>query len=246
VASTTYLSSGRRKPRRQRRTRWPLWAVLAIAFGALLVLLAGAAFGAIILHGRGELRAAAMQERDLQVSDVRLSRPLMPGGAADLLLSVRNLNAFGARVDQVTLVGALRKAKPAGCTSKVSGPVTRPGGYRLPLADQVLVGAGVKKDVVVHTAFTLAGSAKAGCGFTVEVDVSATQLTPIASPTTVNPTTAPTGTTPPHHSLPPTDAPTLTPATSQATPPPAATSDCDPADPTCVVALDPDPLRAVG
>jgi hypothetical protein len=213
VASTTYLSSGRRKPRRQRRTRWPLWAVLAIAFGALLVLLAGAAFGAIILHGRGELR---------------------------------NLNAFGARVDQVTLVGALRKAKPAGCTSKVSGPVTRPGGYRLPLADQVLVGAGVKKDVVVHTAFTLAGSAKAGCGFTVEVDVSATQLTPIASPTTVNPTTAPTGTTPPHHSLPPTDAPTLTPATSQATPPPAATSDCDPADPTCVVALDPDPLRAVG
>lgn len=235
---TTYISTARRRPRRQRHTRGPLWAVLAIVIGAALVITAGIAFGAIILHGRGVLSASAVQERDLQVSDVRLSRPLMPGGAVDLLLSVRNPNAFGARVDQVTLVGALRKAKPAGCTSKVGGPVTRPAGYRLPLADQVLVGAGVKKNVVVHAAFTLAGSAKSGCGFTAEVDVSATQLPSTASPTAVDPTTAPTSTAPTfNHTLPPIDPPTVTPV--PVTPPTVGGGgDCDPADPTCLVALD--------
>jgi hypothetical protein len=231
VTGSTYISSGRRKPRRQRHTRWPLWAVLSIVFGALLVLLAGAAFGAIILHGRGVLRVAAGQEQDLQVSDVRLSRPLMPGGASDLLLSVRNPNAFGTRVDRITLVGALRNAKPAHCTSRVGGPLTRTAGYHLPLADQVLVGAGVKKSVVVHAAFTLAGSAKSGCGFLAEVDVSATQLTPTASPAVTGPVPAPTSTTPSvTHSLPPVTIP-VTPPTQ------AGGDDCDPVDPLCAATL---------
>lgn len=221
MTSTIYSTKGGRKARRRaaRRRRWPLWAVLVIALGAAMLLFAAVASAAIILHGRGTLQAPASTEQDLQVSDVRLSRPLVPGGAADLLLSVRNPNAFGTRVDQITLVGALRKANPAGCTSKVGGPVTKPAGYRLPPADQVLVGAGMKKDVVVHAAFTLAGSAKTGCGFTVEVDVSATQLTPTASPTTVDPTTASTSTTNPAEptSAPVTTAPTTTAPTAAPT-----------------------------
>lgn len=238
MTSTIYSTKDGRNARRRasRRRRWPLWAVLVIAFGAVLVVFAAVASAAIILHGRGVLEAPAGMEQNLQVSDVRLSRPLMPGGAADLLLSVRNPNAFGTRVDRITLVGALRKAKPAGCTSKVSGPVTKPAGYRLPPADQVLVGAGAKKDVVVHAAFTLAGSAKTGCGFTAEVDVSATQLTPTASPTTVKPSTAPTSTTPPTE---PTTAPTsIEPTTTTEITlvppgiPPSMEVDCDPNDPS--------------
>jgi hypothetical protein len=232
MVTSTYSSTGGRKSRRQRnrRRRWPLWAVLVIALGSALVLFAAVASAAIILHGRGVLEAPASTEQNLRVSDVRLSAPLRPGGTVDLLLSVRNPNAFGTRVDRITLVGALRKAKPAGCTSKVSGPVTKPAGYRLPAADQVLVGAGVKKDVVVHAAFTLAGSAKTGCGFTAEVDVSATQLTPTASPTTANPTPASTSTTSP--AAPVTTPPTTVPVTVPTTlippgVPPSIDTDCD-------------------
>lgn len=216
--STVYASKAvKRAKHRQRMTRRRLAVyTVMIVVGLLMVIGAGFAWAAVILHGRGTLDAPAVQQKDLQVSNTRLDRPLLPGGTADLLFSVRNPNAFGARVDQVSLVGALRKANPAGCTAKVAGPVTRSAGYRLPSAEQVLVGAGAKKDVVVHAAFTLAGSAKTGCGFTAEVDVSATQLTPTASPTTVNPTTAPTST--------PTDgAGPGVPVTSNPTTPPTTT-----------------------
>lgn len=241
MASSTYTTvKSSRRPRRQRdrRRRWPLWAVLFLVFGSILIITAMAASAAIILHGRGLLDTAAVTEQDLQVSDVRLNRALVPGGTADLLFSVRNPNTYDARVDHVSLVGALRKAKPAGCSTKVAGPVTKPAGYRLPSAEQVLVGAGEKKNVVVHAAFTLAGSSKSGCGFTAEVDVSATQLPPTASPTTENPTTAPTS-TPPAHDPPSSPTPPATVGTPTPDPTPPMTPpiiDCDAAvDPDCAV-----------
>lgn len=221
-----------------KRTSWPsrrtpLWCVVAIACGLLLMITAGIASAAILLHGRGFLTAPAVEEKSLQVSNVRLSVPLVPGGAADLLLSVRNPNAFGTRVDQIALVGALRKAKPAGCTAKVGGPITRPAGYRLPLAEQVLVGAGAKRNVVVRAAFTLAASAKTGCGFTAAVDVRGTQLTSTPSATT-KPAPAPATTTPGHidgatSTAPPPSATTTTePAPTLMSPPPGTTLFCDP------------------
>jgi hypothetical protein len=240
VTSTLYSSKGGRKARRHsaKTRRWPLWAGVLIAIGIILILLAAAASAAIVLHGRGTLKAPASSEPTLQVSNIRLSAPLMPGGAVDLLISVRNPNAFGTRVDQVTLVGALRGARPAGCTSKVGGPVTRPDGYRLPPADRVLVGAGAKKNVVVRAAFTLAGSATTGCGFTAVVDVSATQLTPATIPTSEPVPTAPTSTVPPTAAT-TTAVTTAVPDTDPTvfvTPPPPGGLDCDPADPACVIA----------
>lgn len=212
-ASKTVKRAQHRPPPNRRRLL--VYAVM-IVMGALMVLGAGLAWASIVLHGRGTLNAPAVQELDLQVSNTRLDRPLMPGGSADLLFSVRNPNAFGARVDQVTLVGALRKAKPAGCTTQVTGPVLKSGGYRLPPAEQVLVGAGAKKDVVVHAAFTLARSSKTGCGFTAEVDVSATQLPPTASPTAgASSGPAPTSPFTTRPTTPPTTLPvTLTPPTT--------------------------------
>ena len=243
MSSTIYTTKDGRRARRQRnfKRRYPTWVVLTFTLGAVLVILAGVASAAIVLHGRGVLRAAPVQNSSLQVDNVRLSRALLPGSTADLLFSVRNPNAFAARIDRVTLVGGLRKAAPAGCTGKVRGLAVNPAGYRLPHADQVLVGAGAKKNVAVHAAFTLAGTAKTGCGFVAEVDVSATQLTAPISPTATKPTTAPTSTGMPRK---PTTAPTTTKPpiaspTTQATPPTATPSavDCElQVDPDCVTA----------
>lgn len=223
--SGIYTSKQARRGLRRRRT--PLRYLLLIAVGAIILVTAGVAMAAIALHGRGTLVAPAGRGSDLQVSDIRLNHPLMPGGNADLLFSVRNPNAFGARIDLVTLVGALRQAKPAGCTRRVGGPVLKPAGFRLPRAEQVLVGAGMKKNVVVHHAFTLAASAKAGCGFTVEVEVSATQLTSAASPTMVTPMSSPTST-----SSPASEPTTTLPITDP--PPPASTATTNPG-PTATV-----------
>jgi hypothetical protein len=226
--SRVFEAQQRRRARRRRLA--PIWAVVAVGIGVGIILLAGGAFAWVVLHGRGELTAETYQEQDLQVTDVRLSAPLSPGGSADLLFSVRNPNAFAVSVDRVTLAGAMRKAKPAGCTSKVSGPLTNAAGYRLPAADRVLVGPGAQQAVVVHTAFRLAASAKAGCGFTVGVDVSATQLTPTASPTTVKPTTpGPTSTRTEPATVSPTTQTPPPPTTPATTPPVEAPSDpCDP------------------
>lgn len=176
----TYNSKARK--RQLRRSKSFRWSVAAVVLGALLLLGAGVASAAIVLHGRGVLTVPAYHEQGLQVSDVRLSQPLLPGGRADLQFSVRNPNAFSVRVARVSLIGALRKAKPAGCTSVVTGPVTKPAGYRLPASEQVLVVATAQVGVVVHNAFKLAVSARTGCGFTVEIDVQGTQQAPSASP----------------------------------------------------------------
>jgi hypothetical protein len=233
---STYETRARR--RRRARRRAPMWAVIVVVVGALLAIGAGIASAAIALHGRGVLNAEVYSGRGLQVSDVRLSTPLTPGGAADLLFSVRNPNAYPVRVEQVSLVGALGRAKPEGCIAKVTGPVTRAAGFSLPSAERVLVGAGARGDVVVRAAFALAATAKSGCGFTVEVDVSATQLAPATSPATVKPSTAPTSAPTP---MPPKGAPwsSSTPAappTTTTAPPPAGEVDCDTAvDPDCPV-----------
>lgn len=247
--SSVYASKTAKKSRHAKRPdRWRLLYVSLIVLGALMVIGAGSAFAAVLLHGRGVLVAPSLQQQqqqNLQVGNIRLSKPLAPGGSADLLFSVRNSNAFGVRVDQLSLIGALRKAKPAGCTSKVTGPVTRRAGMRLPPAEQVLVGAGKQRNVVVHAAFILAKSARTGCGFTVEVDVSATQLPSTVSPTTDSPSPAPASTTTTGPAWPPGHPPVITtpPATitptidATMTPPdlPPGMGDCDPLDLSCII-----------
>lgn len=224
----TYNSKARR--RRIRRSKSFRWSVAAVVLGSLLLLGAGVASAAIVLHGRGVLNVPAYHEQGLQVSDVRLAGPLVPGGGADLQFSVRNPNAFTVRVAGVSLIGALRKAKPAGCTAKVTGPVAKPAGYRLPASEQVLVAAGLRADVVVHNAFRLAASATKGCGFTVDIDVQGIQQ---ASPTTSP--TAPVTTAPTPSAEPATTAPSSSPtAQPPATVPPTIVvpglPDIDPAD----------------
>jgi hypothetical protein len=221
----TYNSKARR--RRIRRSKSFRWSVAAVVLGSLLLLGAGVASAAIVLHGRGMLNVPAYHEQGLQVSAVRLTGPLVPGESADLQFSVRNPNTFTVRVAGVTLIGALRKAKPAGCVTKVTGPVTKPAGYRLPASEQVLVAAGLRADVVVHNAFKLAASATKGCGFTVDIDVQGIQQ---ASPTTPE-TTAPT---PPPASPSPSQSASSSPTQPPATVPPTIVvpglPDIDPAD----------------
>lgn len=204
----TYNSKARK--RHLRRSKSFRWSVAAVVLGSLLLLGAGVASAAILLHGRGVLTVPAYHEQGLQVSDVRLAGPLVPGASADLQFSVHNPNPFTVRVNGITLIGALRKAKPAGCTSGVTGPVTKPAGYRLPTAEQVLVAAGTRGDVVVHKAFKLAASARAGCGFTVDLDVQGTQQGLTAGP---SPSTSSTVLPDPPATTPPTSKPAISPTT---------------------------------
>jgi len=225
----TYNSKARKH--RLRRSRSFRWSVVAVVLGSLLLLGAGAASAAILLHGRGVLNVSAYHEQGLQVSDVRLAGLLAPGASADLQFSVRNPNAFTVRVNGVMLIGALRKAKPAGCTSGVTGPVTKPAGYRLPTAEQQLVGAGARVDVVVHKAFKLAATARAGCGFTVDIDVQGIQQAVPTTPPTTTSTTAPTPPAEPTTAAPSSTTPTTqTPATSAPPLELPPLPDIDPAD----------------
>lgn len=242
--SGIYISKKARQGAAHRRApeKMPRWIVFVLVIGTIVLLTAaGVATAAIILHGRGLLAAPAATDRGLQVSDIRLSRPLQPGGSADLLFSVRNPNPFGARIDQVALIGGLRKANPAGCTSRIGGPLIRSGGYRLPLTEQVLIGAGLKRNVVVHAAFMLAAAAKTGCGFLVQIDVRATQLLPTISPTTTKPSESPTTPTAEPSTTSVTTGPTTPSTTDPTTTEPSTTPpdttppdvDCDPAAEVC-------------
>jgi hypothetical protein len=209
--------------------RHPAYWML-IGVGLLLVAGAGTAAAAIALTGKGTVTAPAYNEQQLQVTDEHLSLPLVPGGSADLVFLVRNPNPFPARVDGVALASSLRKAKPAGCTARVSGPITRAGGYRLPAAARVTVPAGARVEVTAPAAFKLAGAARGGCGFTVDILVSAVQGTaaapsspgpdpepPVESPSPPPATTKPTTTAPP----PVTDQPDEDPQDGGVIPPPA-------------------------
>lgn len=200
------------------------WALIGV--GLLLMATAGAAAAAITLSGKGTLVAPAYHEKMLQVTDERLSRPLTPGGAADLLFAVRNPNAFPVRVDGVSLASAMSRAKPAGCTAKVSGPVRR--GFVFPAADRVTVPAGGRSEVRVPDAFRLARSALRGCGFTVDILVSATQGAGAPPASTPAPPVPPVPPDPPAEPGP--SVPVTEPATTTA--PTSGSSEPDPADST--------------
>src|SRR5260221_704214 len=85
VSNSVYVSKSAKRGRRraQRSSRRLVLFMAMIVVGVVLVVGAGWAYAAVILHGRGELNAPAGSGQDLQVSDTRLSRPLVPGGSAD-------------------------------------------------------------------------------------------------------------------------------------------------------------------
>jgi hypothetical protein len=198
---------------------------LFLLAGLAVLVAAGTAWAAIVVRGTGTVTAAAYQEQGLQVSDERLSETLVPGGSADLVFRVRNPNAFSVVVNRIGLASALRKASPAGCTSKLSGPLVRPGGYRLPATRQVTVGAGARVTVTVPDAVRLAASARGGCGFVVDIEVQGEQ-TAGAAPTSAAPSAVgpdPDG----GQSVSPTETPTSVPVTTTPPPPPPGDEDED-------------------
>lgn len=206
---------------RSLRVHTRYWVLIGV--GVMLALGAGTAAAAIALSGRGLLVAPSYEEKDLQVTDERLSVPLTPGGSSDLLFTVRNPNPFPARIDRVSLASALRKSKPAGCTAKVSGPLVRPDGYALPAARRVTVPAGGRLQVTIPAAFKLAGSARGGCGFTVDILVNATQATATVTPSPAR--SVPNPNLPPKKLPPTAPATTVATTTSSAAPPPALPSE---------------------
>ena len=219
MSEPSYGKARDKRRRHKRRTRL-YWSVALLVIGVLIVAAAGAALAAIVVHGRGTLVAPAAEQKPLKVGEVRLSRALLPGAAADLLFTVHNPNAFGVSVDQVTLVGALREDEPARCAAKVTGPATAKAGYRLPAADRVVVPARGREAVAVRSAFRLAATAPAGCGFTVDIDVAGTQIAPPAKAAKKAPAA------PPSKEAPPATRP------ARVTPPTGlADLDCDPAVP---------------
>ncbi len=154
------------------------WTMIGI--GLFLLFGAGAAAAAITLSGKGTLVAPAYDGKQLQVTDEHLSQPLAPAAAADLVFTVRNPHGFAVRVYQVGLASPMSRAKPAGCTARVSGPVLR--GYTFPAGTQVTVPPGARTEISVPAAFRLAPAATRGCGFTVDILVSAVQGGSVPTP----------------------------------------------------------------
>jgi hypothetical protein len=197
---------------RRHRLYW-----IAIATGIVLMLGSISAYAAFVLRGTGTLTAKALQTRPLLVSGEHLAWPLSPGKSSDLVFKVRNPNDFDVVIDHVGLNSTLRKANPAGCTKKVSGPLLRSSGYSLSPRYWVNVPAGRQVTVTAPGALRLADSAPTGCGFTVDIYVRGAQAAPppgIPSPRPTSPTPAPPTTTP---------APTLTPTSA----PPATSASAD-------------------
>src|SRR4051812_24484118 len=98
-------------------------ALLIAVAAAGLVVGSVAAYAAVSVHGRGELVAEPVETAGLEIDEVRLSVPLTPGHASDLVFRARNRTGGVLVADRVTALLPLREAKPAGCTSKVAGPL---------------------------------------------------------------------------------------------------------------------------
>lgn len=223
---------GRRRRRVWRRVTWS-WALVVL--GGVMLLSAIGAYAGIALSGTGTVLFPAARTQGLQVTQERVSGPLIPGGSADLLFAVRNPNTFPVTVNRVGLASSLRSSSPARCTTKLTGPLLAGGGYSLPAGERVLVPPGARRTVIVHRAVRLAASARTGCAFAVDVLAQATQVIPVPTATTRTPIPPghPPITTAPPALEPTTAAPTATdPPTDQ---PPAPTGlpdpvDADPAD----------------
>jgi hypothetical protein len=197
-------------------------ASLAAVVIALLVLGSTIASAAIVLHGHAELVVDPAETGGLEVGDVRLAAPLVPGGTADLVLAVRNRGTVPVAADRITASLPLKDARPAGCTSKVSGPLLTADGSRLSGQQRVVLQPGEQRVVTVPRAVRLAASSKTGCGFRLTLDVQAVQVVVPTTPAPTRPTTAPD-----------TEPPTIAPTTAPTETPPLQLDDCDEADPAC-------------
>jgi hypothetical protein len=210
--------------------RGPLLPVL-IVLGLLVTAGSAAAATGLVLHGKGELVNPPLAG-DLEIVSLQLEPVLVPGGSGDLILSVRNRSTLTVMADRVRLDSPLRDARPAGCTTKISGPLLQKNGVLLIGRERIALMPGRVGQLSVPSALSLAPSAKQGCGFRVQVDVQAVEAVPTSPPPTVAPSTTspPQPTTPP----PPTEAPPSEGGPTTITPPPLPDPDCDPADPDCV------------
>jgi hypothetical protein len=203
------------------------------------VLAAGsAAAAATVLHGRGDLVSEPLTG-DLEVVDARLEPLLVPGGASDVTVRLRNRSTLTVMTDRVTLTSPLRDARPAGCGAKVSGPLLG-AGLQLTDDQRLVLAPGHAADLVLPSALALAPGATGGCGFRVQLDVRAvpaptrTPTRPAPASPTTSPSLPPVTVTPePPTSEPPTSAaPTGQPSTVP-TPPIPTLEPCDPVDPDC-------------
>lgn len=233
----------------RRMHRWVAGAaVVSVVAGG------GAAYAAVTLHGQAELVSQPIVQAGLAVNAARLEPALTPGDTSALVFTVRNTSGLTVVADRVTLKLPLRDAKPAGCTSRVSGPLLARRGLPLTGGERVLLGPGQNADVTVPGALSLASSATRGCGFRVTLDVQAVPGggAPATSPIKGKPPTGSTVdptqpvATPPTPVAPgiPTTATTAPTTAGTVTPPPPATGftppttysggdDCDPADTSC-------------
>jgi hypothetical protein len=198
------------------------------------VLIAGsaAAYATSVLHGRAELVAPAADLAQLQVSGVHLASPPRPGETVGLVFTVRNNTKAAVTVDRVIAQLPLRDARPAGCTSKLSGPLMSRSGFRLTGDQRVLLAPREQRQVTVPKVLMLSAAARTGCGFRVSVDV---QAVPTPHPTATPTNTPPIGTSPPPTTVPADPTMITTPPTSPTiTPPPTIGGGCDPEyDPYC-------------
>jgi hypothetical protein len=174
--------------------------------GAALAFGSAGAYAAVVLRGQGELVAEPAEWAGLQVDDVHLAAPLTPGGSADLILTVRNRSTVYATADRLVAPTPLREARPAGCTTKVSGPLLAKAGLKLTGAQRASLSPGSGQVITVPGALRLAATAKTGCGFRLTINVEATELPrpPVVIPPTFPVTPTPT---PPKPSIKPSESP---------------------------------------
>ena len=146
-----------------------------IGAGAAVLLSAGGAYAAMTIFGDGQVSATAYQAKNLTVTDAKPATDLYPGAQADLQMTIQNQNPFPVKITQLTAIGAPTDVSTGCDISKVSGPNGQLGTYDIPAADQPTVNGGWTQTVTIPKVINLDLSATAGCGFKLNIKVTAVQ-----------------------------------------------------------------------
>jgi hypothetical protein len=154
------------------------------------VLAGGAAFAAVSLWGSGTASVAATKSEGIVVDNVKLTKPLVPGGAAsDATGDAYNPNDFAVKITGIVVLdegqvvtgctadankASVKIAAGTAVTSvKVSAAGPTKTGRLFPVAGEVTIPAKQKAEVRVNAVVSQEATATEFCGFNAKLGVEA-------------------------------------------------------------------------